>query len=217
MFDKNVSILVPYKPDGGYRDKNWNWIKKRYEILLPNAELCIGDTSIEPYCRSAAINNAAKSATRDIFIIADADMVFDINQMKAGIEMLSHHAWVIPFNITAFLTEEQTNDLLKKDPSITMSSINFSGCRYFGGSVSEVNILPRKHFEKVGGFDERFRGWGCEDMAFQALMDNLCGPFKRIESAMVWHLYHPPASQANFYQNTELLNKYYSNSSDAKS
>lgn len=217
MFDENISILIPFKSDGGQREKNWNWLKKRYELLMPNAELCIGDSDIEPYCRSAAINNAAKLATKDIFIIADADMVFDINQIKTGIEMLSQHAWVIPFTITAFLTVEQTNSLLQKDPAIIMSNIDFAGCRYFMNSVSEVNILPRKHFEKIGGFDERFKGWGFEDMAFQSAMDNLCGAFKRIEDAKVWHLYHPPASEAYYSQNASLFYNNYAGLSNNKS
>ena len=70
MFDEEVSILIPFKSDGGgYRDKNCAWIKKRYEILMPNAEICIGSSNVEPFSRSASINNAAKSATRNIFII----------------------------------------------------------------------------------------------------------------------------------------------------
>lgn len=91
MFDEKISVLVPFKPDGGYRDRNWSWIKKRYEILMPNAEICVGNSNIEPYCKAAAVNSAAKLATRDIFIIADADIVFDIKDIYSAIKMLPYY------------------------------------------------------------------------------------------------------------------------------
>lgn len=208
MFDERVSILIPFKSDGGYRDKNCSWIKERYEILMPNAEICIGSSDIEPFSRSASINNAAKLATRDIFIICDGDMVFDVKQIEKALTGLDHYTWIIPFISTNMLTLEQTSDMLKKDPSIIMSNIDFTGCENFVGSVGQINIVPQKYFEQIRGFDERFKGWGFEDNAFQISMDTLCGPHARLKTSM-WHLYHPTAPQSNYQNNYELFNRVY--------
>lgn len=214
MFNENLSILVPFKSDNGYRDKNWSWIKKRYDTLMPNAQICMGDCDIEPFSRSQAINNAAKLATRDIFVIADADIVVDIKQIELAVTGLSLYPWIVPYMIINKLTVKQTDELLQKDPSITMSDIDFGDCEKLIGQnenriiAGGIIIVPRKYFEQIGGFDERFKGWGGEDDAFQRALDVSCGPHGRLKTTL-WHLYHPLSPKTNHEKNCELLNKFY--------
>jgi hypothetical protein len=49
--------------------------------------------------------------------------------------------------------------------------------------------IRRDAWDQLGGFDERFRGWGWEDMAFQSAACSLVG-HERIEGD-VFHLWHP--------------------------
>ncbi|AGY78211.1 galactosyltransferase-related protein [Clostridium autoethanogenum] len=213
MFDERISVLIPYKSDGGYRDRNWKWIKKRYKALMPGAEICIGVYDKEPFCKSAAVNTAAKIATRDIFIIADADIIFDIDQIAKAILGLTYCSWIIPFNSIDYLTAKQSRKLRKMHPDIDVKYIDFKGCsrlncnEIYGG----INVVPRKYFEKVGGFDEAFKGWGEEDDAFQRAMDAICGPYGRIATNM-WHMYHD-VSPYKFHhkKNLKLLDKFYGN------
>ena len=194
MFDERVSVLVPFKSDGGLRLRNWEWLKHRYELLMPNAEICMGDAEIRPYCKSAAVNSAARKATRDIFIIADADIAFDTDQMERAIEMLDNHAWIIPYEDRKELNEAQTLDLTNnREPSVKFSGIDFTGCGSYAYGVGSINIVPRRYFEGAGGFDERFKGWGYEDNAFAMALDTLYGNHIRPKGSVVWHLNHPPA------------------------
>ena len=213
MFDNNVSVLIPYKESNDvYRQKSWEWIKRRYETIMPNAEICMGYYNEEPFNRSAAINDAAKKATRDIFIIADADIAFNIDQIENAIEALNFHPWVIPYRSRIHLSLEKTNELYKKNPSITLDDSDIEGCEILGLSgyqqVGAIIIVPRNNFEKVGGFDERFKGWGREDDAFAMAMNIICGQYFRVETTM-WHLYHPLQSQENIGNNDNVLNKFY--------
>ena len=50
---------------------------------------------------------------RDIFIIADADITFDISQIAKAILGLTYFAWIIPYTTLNYLTPEQTNSLQK--------------------------------------------------------------------------------------------------------
>lgn len=209
MFDEKISVLIPFKSDGGYREKNWQWIKRRYETLLPNAEICIGSSDIEPFSRSAAINDAARRATREIFMIADADISFDTKQIELGIDALKDYVWVLPFVYSNFLKEDQTTWLLNQEPSITMSDIDFTGCHTCTGINSQIVIVPRQYFEKVGGFDERFKGWGCEDDAFLMAMYKHCGANTRLDGFSTWHLHHPHASMDNYGNNLSILQDFY--------
>ena len=214
MFDSNVSVLIPYKKSNdAYREKSWEWIKKRYEAIMPNAEICIGYDNEKHYCKSAAVNNAAQKATRDIFIIADADTAFNIDQIENAIEALNFHPWVIPYRRRIMLSPQKTNELYKKSPTITLDNSDIEGCDILGGmcgyqQIGAINIVPRKCFEKVGGFDERFKGWGGEDDAFVAALNTICGHYFRLETDM-WHLYHPPQSQENRGNNLNILYEFY--------
>jgi hypothetical protein len=53
--------------------------------------------------------------------------------------------------------------------------------------------MPRAVFDDLGGFDERFKGWGFEDMAFQSAICGLYG-YERIPGDVV-HLWHPRSEE----------------------
>lgn len=57
-----------------------------------------------------------------------------------------------------------------------------------------IVAVSRSLLNEVGGFDERFVGWGGEDRAFQFACDTLAGPGERID-AMSYHLWHPSAPE----------------------
>ncbi len=209
MFD-NISILIPYKAVNEYREKNLSWIKRRYEIIMPNAEICMGYNDVEPFSKSIAVNNAAKNATRDTFIIADADMVFNIDQIKNAIEALNFYSWVIPYTSIVYISPDKTNEIYNIDPSKTFYDTDFPECYKVNGWPlgGGINIVSRNNFEKVGGFDERFKGWGSEDDAFRMSLDNICGKHFNLNTTM-WHLYHPQAPKDNTINNIKIFNEYY--------
>jgi hypothetical protein len=60
-------------------------------------------------------------------------------------------------------------------------------------SVGICNVVRRDRFYAYGGFDPRFRGWGCEDCAWDAAAETLGGPKLRLH-AEGRHLFHPPCS-----------------------
>jgi predicted glycosyltransferase involved in capsule biosynthesis len=58
----------------------------------------------------------------------------------------------------------------------------------------------------VGGYDERFIGWGWEDLAFSCSLGALCGELTRTAGSLV-HLYHEHPHEANFGQPNEPQNR----------
>ncbi|WP_416149882.1 galactosyltransferase-related protein [Salipaludibacillus sp. HK11] len=204
---KNVSILVPFKSDNGPRANNFNWIKKFYREMMTGVEICIGESRTTLFSRSQAINHAAKQATNDIFVISDADVIYDPSIIKKSIEILDDHTWVIPYNKVFYLAKERTNKILLSEPSWPVRHRNQG--RLIQASkgrpcVGGLNVVSRKQFEYIGGFDERFIGWGYEDNAFATAMNTLCGPYKRLNHKL-YHLWHPIKRNGN---NNERYGKY---------
>jgi hypothetical protein len=54
----------------------------------------------------------------------------------------------------------------------------------------------------VNGFDERFEGWGGEDAEFVIRLQNAGLVKRRLRfSAVLYHLYHPPAARDGTHRN----------------
>lgn len=206
----NVSVLIPFRSDHGPREKAFQWVLKFYEKVIPNAQICIGDCDTHLFSKSKAVNNAAKKATRDIFIIADADMIYNPKLITRSILLLKNNAWVIPYTRVIDISQKSTESLLATEPvwPITMKIESTKRrTRTFGG----VNVVSRRNFEKIGGWDERFIGWGGADDAFCFAMDTMCGKHTRLEMDL-FHLWHEPLKakgNPNYNSNFALVQQYY--------
>lgn len=156
-----ISVLFPISSDlitdQGPRGKAFKWIKEFYATMLPEVELCIGKVDETPFSRSRAINTAAAKASRDIFAIADTDVLFDPLLLEKSIEFLDTHTWVLPFEKAMDLSQQSTEQLLRTSPKWPIpTSFQANEHRQIGWGL--MNIIPRKLFETVQGFDERFLG-----------------------------------------------------------
>jgi len=209
-----VSVLIPYKQDNGIRDKLFNWVKRFYENAMPEVELCIGENHDNLFNRSKALNNAAKIATKDVFVIADSDVIYNPQLIVQSIKLLDQYTWIIPYSKWLDLTKESTKNLLKMTPEWPVST----GVKYVQRHknkkfkpISGVLVLPREKFNAVGGFDDRFKGWGREDKAFRDAVNTLCGPYNRCNEGFLYHLWHPrlgPKGNPGIVKNNQLYMRY---------
>ncbi|MGM0904664.1 MAG: galactosyltransferase-related protein [Bacillota bacterium] len=206
---KDISILIPFRSDNGPRDKAFRWVTRFYETVYSDAEICVGTCDTQFFSKSKAVNNAAKKATRDIFIIADADMIYDPKCITESIMLLKNHAWVIPYTRVLDISQHSTQRLLLTEPNWPIK-LNVGSTkrpiRTFGG----VNVVPRKNFDAVGGWDERFIGWGGADDAFCMALDTICGKHTRVNIDL-FHLWHKPTKaqgNPNYNSNYKLVQRY---------
>ena len=210
----NVSILIPYKPDYGIRDDLFKFVKTFYENVIPEVELCIGVCQNELFNRSQAINIAAKKATKDVFVIADSDVIYDPLILVQAIQLLDKYAWIIPYSRWLDLSKSSTEKLLLSSPQWPLSMKVEYEDRYKNKnfkSVSGVVVVTRENFNIVEGFDERFIGWGREDVAFKEAMNTICGPYKRINGNFLYQLWHSRTESQgnpNFENNDQLYKRY---------
>ena len=202
---KNVSVIIPISLNDKPREQAFQWIKKFYETMLPEVELCIGVSNEKPFSKAKVINKAVEKSKGDILVIADADIFFSPSLLEESIKHLETHAWVIPFKYVLNLSKKSTHDLLETKPQWPIPIEIETRQRPY--AAMEGGIFPRKHFETVGGFDERFVGWGGEDDAFAASLNILCGHVKRMETTL-YHLWHERNNRGYYGANRELLKPY---------
>ncbi|MDP4105998.1 MAG: galactosyltransferase-related protein [Bacillota bacterium] len=205
MLDK-VSILIPFVSNDEDRNEAFKWVKKFYENTLPEAEICIGVTEADPFSKSKAVNHAASLATRDIFVIADSDIIYDPSLILQSVRLIEKHPWVIPYQKVFNLDAESTAELLKYEPVWPIPFV-YSGRQRPQMGWGGINIVQRHQFERVAGFDERFQGWGGEDDAFAFSLLYLFGRPYRIDTS-IFHLWHPPGKLTHYNSNRSYLKAY---------
>lgn len=209
----NLSIIIPFKPDDGDRERNWNWLKKRYETLMPDAELCIDERNETPYCKSAAINDAVRKSTRDILLMVDADIVLNINDLEKAMNEVYDKGIVAPSRLVRF-SESATNTILENNYFNVDDSFIDSNTQVFTSIFSGICLIKKEIFKKCGGYDEVFKGWGNEDVAFVKCMHRVNGPIHKIPNFTMYHLHHQTDDNhrdaSNLIRNKILLDSLYS-------
>lgn len=188
----SVSLVIPYRPDGGLRAASLEWCLRFWAARLPGAEVVVCDAGGEPFSRAASLNRGAASAIGDLLVLADADTVTDD---PAGLlEVAKGGHWVIGHAEGCYwrLPDEASRRLMRVDLAEQLPHPASLGCNdtHRMTSVSGVLAMPRAAFEKVGGLDARFMGWGGEDRAFAWVLDAVWGPHRRTGGHAL-HLWHP--------------------------
>lgn len=190
-------ILVPRRDDNGQRDRLWTWCRARWERHFPDLAIYEGHHDYGPFNRSAAINRAAVAADADgrwdQAIVIDSDIFVKVSQVRAAIKLAAetgrvtwaHRRWR---GLTEHWTKRIVDDRRDFGPEIDDVDMDIFVAQTNPISWSCCMVVPRAVFDDLGGMDERFEGWGFEDMAWQSIVKGLYG-FERIE-ADIYHLHH---------------------------
>ncbi len=235
-----ISILVPLQLDEleGHRAINWRWLRRYWKHHLPGAEIIIGEDKQAarngtPFSKSVAVNDAARKANGDVFVIIDADiyihaksLIYCAEEIKIA-QKKGRRLWFMPYRQAYRLTKEASKRVLNSNPQSPvfppepLPDADFSNKETFKGTPSSriahwygamIQIVPREAFYEVGGWDIRFKGWGGEDHAAMVAMDTLYGPHKTLPGRVL-HLWHPtriaaddPAGKRRLWANQESNN-----------
>jgi glycosyltransferase involved in cell wall biosynthesis len=197
----NLSILIPFGSADPWRQRLFEWVQRRYEAVLPDAEIVIG-TSETPFNRSAARNDAFRRSGGDIIVVADADTICPLPQLRRAIDMAGDGHWVLPYAAHNYynLSERATARILEHDPSTDVHEPrNSDDWEFKLESWAGLLVMPRSAYEAAGTYDERFVGWGLEDNAFRVALDTMWGPHIRTTGPCL-HLWHPTSEDARFGQ-----------------
>jgi hypothetical protein len=194
-----VSLLVPFTPEKGEagrtRVQNWKWLERRWQVLLPEAEIVVGENHDTPFSKSRAVNDAYSKASGEVFVIADADSWCEPDQVLRAVGYAqSRGVLVVPWVNAYRLTKRHSKQILEMDPATPypVSQEMRREIEDFTPSPSTaamVVVIMREDFERVGGFDPRMAGWGAEDVSFGLACTTLVGRTKILmgESFALWH------------------------------
>jgi GT2 family glycosyltransferase len=190
----DVRLLVPRRPDGGHRDRLWAWCRGFWG--LAGFDIVEGLDEDGPFNRSAALNRAAEGDW-EVAVVLDGDSYCDPPQVDEAVKRARETgSLALAFSHRLHLAQAGTERVINhKGGSLDRYIMRTQGpddkYRYVSGCLA----VPRELWDAVGGFDERFKGWGGEDDAFFAACTALSGHDARQDpvSGPLWHLWHEPS------------------------
>lgn len=197
-------ILVPYRA-GGRRTRNWRAARSFWETL--GLKIVTADGMAGPFQRAHARNRAAGIAGDwDVALFTDADIVLANRQQAEAAIMRAYitGAYTVAYSTLRYLTEEGTKYVAKGGPSI-QADYNESAALTWECCFA----VRRDAWDKVGGFDERFRGYGGQVAAFFYSVATFAGR-ERI-NGLAFHLAHKLVDRSgdpHFVDNVALCNRY---------
>jgi hypothetical protein len=208
-----VVVLVPRRAGDPMRDRVWEFVKAKWAAHWPVYE---GHHDDGPFNAAAARNMAAKVAGEwDVAIFADADTIpRSFDDVKRAVTLAANSgAFVRPYRRYVNMDEAVSQSVLAGAPlpaTPRRPAQWLDGAKMLTDAQGGIAVVPRDLYDRVGGYDERFRGWGSEDTAF-ALACTVMGGFKQTDGE-VWHLWHPlqDRDQANpqYQANVALRRRY---------
>lgn len=174
-----VSVLVPWHPATEQRQRVWAYLKPQWTGLVDEVidgvdpdvgklmsrwapgEPCPSGT--HAFSVSRALNNAARRATGDVFLLFGADHVPDAKVVEWAKEQLGSHGfqWTPLFRELAYASEDHTYSMLS-DSAHNPARDQLDWERH-PSSCPGVLAVTRTAWEAIGGMDEDFEGPGYED------------------------------------------------------
>lgn len=203
----DVRFLVPWRSDSEYRDQLWDFTRTKWQTDFPDIPVVLGESPRGAFNRSAAINDAAQGDW-DVAIVLDADVILEPDQLRAAITVAAtserltfafeEYCGLTPHMTSRILSDEPVRNQWSPKPQWQSPDVWRRGGVRFRSVVHEssVVVVPRGLWDELGGFDERFVGWGQEDVSFAQAARVIGGGQMRIPGT-VWHLWHARSVDRN--------------------
>ena len=151
-----------------------------------------------PYCRSWAFNLGVKQARGSMLVLHDNDILLPEDYASLHLAKVCEGYEVVNLKrFIFFMGEAETNAFFESGADMTGATpVSIMQNAEGGGSIA----ITRDAFERIGGMDESFIGWGGEDNEF----------WERAQTCKVWaygclalvHLWHysqPDKSNSNSF------------------
>lgn len=190
-----ISVLVPWHPADAQRVRVWEHLRAQWYGLLrygvvdqivEGRDRLVGQMrldqqppqrSLHQFSVSRALNDAARRATGDVFLLFGADHIPDKAVIEWAKEQLGSHGfpWTPLFRELAYASEDHTDALLIGPRSAAQSVLDnpLGSWMRHPSSCPGVLAVTRSAWETLGGMDEEFEGPGYEDNDLVARLTKL--------------------------------------------
>jgi predicted glycosyltransferase involved in capsule biosynthesis len=155
-----------------------------------------------PFNKGWGLNVGAKAAQGDILFFCDADLLVAHSALKAAVSLCSRRALAVkPFERLIDLNTADTEAILSGGAAPDFEREDASQRRgthevlcFCGGAF----LIRKNLYHTLGGFDERYLGWGAEDDAMTFKIQRTTTELAALEGRAAIHLWHERSEASTF-------------------
>ena len=181
-----VEVLIPYARAGELRRRALSFVLAFYADWFPAWKLTIATDEEQPFNRGRALNQAVASFATEIVVINDADALCDQAQVLEAVRLAREApGYVFAYTLYLRLSEHVTAALADYIEALEAPA-EWGMVNAPSGSCSAIR---RDDYRRIGGFDERFAGWGYEDLEWNMRCDRYANGCRRVPGELrhLWH------------------------------
>ena len=198
-----ISVLIPFRSQDPQRIALWNYLRPQWEALAPDVELCSTTDTDDPeqtFSIARGMNRCRQLATGDVLLVHGADQLPPRPDTWARIRSTMKTApWMWVYSHWMQVQPWPTRIILAgADPYQAAIGPTFDH------NWAVCAVRPDV-WDAIGGFDERFIGWGPEDVAFHTMLRVLYPDGSDAGEGVMYALWHPPAPRDHLQRNQELV------------
>lgn len=232
-----VSFLTTYRRSDEYRLANLEKVIDRTACDFPDWEIVVVEQDEKstldshpllekvtyihahnpgPFNKSWGMNLAYQQSNSEILVFGDADMIVLEADLSRAVDACAAELDVVrPYSSLIDMTPEETEHYMQygRLPGVPDKDRGFN--RAHAGEAlciaGGIFVIRREYFTRVGGFDERFSGWGAEDDAMSLKLLGLSTKVAIARNVIAWHLWHPRDGRyahKGYETNSRLLQEY---------
>lgn len=185
MSNASVAVVIPWRPSPG-RERHLDLIRVALAAALPGAEVSAFDTGHQPFNRAAARNGGVRNSYggASVLVVCDADTVVEPRPLQEAVARAGDGRLHLPYTTCRMLSPRGSESVLNgANPATADAEASYNNST--GGCV----VVAHETWREVGGWDERFTGWGFEDVGFWCAVDTFHGTVRH--PGTIHHLWHP--------------------------
>lgn len=180
----NPEVIIPYGGADIYRLDCLTTVLCFYADGFPDWPIRVAPGPL-PFNRARVVNEAVRTSDAEIVVMNDADTLASAEQVREAVRLAEEApgfvwAYTLYLRLGRTVTEQSRDwrDALTAPADWGMVNAGSQGC----------SAVRRDWFLQLGGLDERFAGWGYEDLEFNARAD-ATGTSRRVPGELrhLWH------------------------------
>lgn len=195
---QRLSIIIPFESEDEHRKNILQYSLNRYKQIIPEAEVLVSSDGVpDKWIKGKAVNEGVKKAKGDIILIIDSDVILPYRKIIEMLKKIDNKGFICIKGDKIDINEQDTKDLISGNKLLI-------DCDYEKRMQwnKAVFCMTKTNFKN---YDERFEGWGGEEIAFYITLEKHFGKPKLIKSNF-YHLWHEVQDTKQDYK-TNILNK----------